>query len=592
MRLERSFPQMAGAIALLCASGWAQTTTRASVDSAGVQGNNDSYHASISGDGRFVAFYSKATNLVPGDSNGVQDAFVRDLQTGVTERVSVDSAETQANGSSGNTYSPSISGDGRYVAFESAATNLVPADTNGSWDIFVRDRQSGTTERVGVQGNGHSYNPSISSNGRYVAFESAATNLVAGDTNASVDVFVYDRQTFVTTRVSLDSAAVQGNNGSYNAAISSDGRYVAFWSDSDNLAPGDTNTVPDVFVRDRQTGLTTRVSVDSGGAEGNGDSYEPSISADGRYVAFWSYANNLVPLDTNGVADVFVHDRQSNATTRVSVDSLGLESDNDSFELSISADGRFVAFWSNADNLVPGDTNLAADIFLRFIPDGTTRRLSVSSGGVQGNQSSFAPSISANGSRVAFESQATNLVSGDTNGFWDVFVLDRRALRVFTPFCFGDGTSVACPCGNTGAPEHGCENSSGTGGALLTATGLASLSGDTLQLTSSGEKPTTLSIFLQGNASIAPVNYGDGLRCVGGAIKHLRSENAVGGIVIYPDGTETPISVRSAQLGDSISVGSTRNYQVYYRDSVTSFCPAPMGDLYNLSRAIGVTWVF
>jgi Tol biopolymer transport system component len=395
---------------------------------AGAQGDSDSYYPSISADGRYVTFESDATNLVSGDTNAKFDVFVRDRQTGTTTRVSKSSA-----GAEGNDISeyPTISADGRYVTFESDATNLVSGDTNGAVDVFVRDRQAGTTTRVsksnaGVEGDDASLNPAISSDGRYVAFHSIATNLVSGDTNGNSDIFVRDRQTGTTTRVSRDSAGVEGNGDSNYPSLSADGRYVAFWSNANNLVSGDTNAVTDVFVRDRQTGTTTRVSRDSAGVEGNDDSLRPSISADGRYVAFWSYATNLVTGDTNGAVDVFVRDRQTGTTTRVSRDSAGVEGNDDSYTPSISADGRYVTFESDATNLVSGDTNAMYDIFVRDRQTGTTTLVARDSAGVVGNGPSEYPTISSDGRYVAFHSIATNLVSGDTNAMYDIFVRDRQ----------------------------------------------------------------------------------------------------------------------------------------------------------------------
>ncbi len=227
-----------------------------------------------------------------------------------------------------------------------------------------------TTERVSVssaeaEGNYRSNWSSVSADGRYVAFSSLADNLVAGDTNGVVDVFVRDRVTGITDRVSVSGAGEQGNDWSNWPSISADGRYVAFMSTANNLVAGDTNGSWDVFVRDRVSGETERVNVSSAGAEANGPSGYSVISADGRYVAFMSDATNLVPGDTNGRADVFVRDRMAGETQRVSVSSAGVEADGRSDENSISADGRYVAFGSRASNLVPGDTNGTRDIFVR-----------------------------------------------------------------------------------------------------------------------------------------------------------------------------------------------------------------------------------
>jgi Tol biopolymer transport system component len=412
-------------------------TTRVSVASDGTQANDHSVDPSMSADGRYVAFESKASNLVSGDTNGEQDIFVHDRQTGQTTRVSVASDGTQAR--SGTIYgslSPSISADGRYVAFHSYATNLVSGDTNLSSDVFVHDRQTGQTTRVsvasdGTQANNLSADPSISADGRYVAFVSFADNLVSGDTGY-VDVFVHDRQTGQTTRVSVATGGGQANGNSYGPSISADGRYVAFESDATNLVSGDTNFSADVFVHDRQTGQTTRVSVASDGTQANGQSSKPSISADGRYVAFMSFADNLVsmyPGPAPRIYRIYVHDRQTGQTTLVSVASDGTPADSGAFYPSISPDGRYVAFRSNASNLVSGDTNGTWDVFVHDRQTRQTIRVSVASDGTQANgvlTISSKPSISYDGRHVAFESDASSLVSGDTNNARDIFVHSRE----------------------------------------------------------------------------------------------------------------------------------------------------------------------
>ncbi|MBD1810558.1 PD40 domain-containing protein [Microcoleus vaginatus DQ-U2] len=402
------------------------TITPVSVDSAGNLGNGGSYNPSISADGRFVAFSSFASNIVPGDTNNTEDIFVRDRLTNTTTRVSVDSAGNQANSDS---YSASISADGRFVAFSSFASNIVPGDTNNYGDIFVRDTLTNTTTRVSVdsagnQANRASYDPSISADGRFVAFSSLASNIVPGDTNTTEDIFVRDRLTNTTTRVSVDSAGNQANRTSSFLSMSADGRFVAFSSRASNIVPGDTNSSYDIFVRDTLTNTTTGVSVDSAGNQGNNNSGYPSISADGRFVAFSSLASNIVPGDTNTTEDIFVRDRLTNTTTRVSVDSAGNQANDDSGYPSISADGRFVAFTTNAFNLVPGDTNSRPDIFVRDTLTNTTTRVSVDSAGNLGNSYSYSASISADGRFVAFNSNASNLVPGDTNNTTDIFVSD------------------------------------------------------------------------------------------------------------------------------------------------------------------------
>lgn len=373
------------------------TTTRVSVPNLADQGtlgtqandHSDSTPA-ISADGRYVTFYSDATNLVSNDTNGDSDIFLHDTLTKTTTLISVNSSGVQGNGYSSEPVT--ISADGRYVTFVSTATNLVTDDLNAKQDIFLRDTQNHTTVRVsvpnladqgtlGTEGDGASWPTSMSADGRFVAFASNATNLVTGDTNALQDIFVHDTQTGSTTRVSVPNLADQGTLGtqatggistlSSNPSISADGRYIAFESNAANLVVGDTNNRYDVFVHDTQTGATTRVSVpnltDQGvlGSEGDSSSFTMSlaISSNGRYVAFDSDASNLVTGDTNGVGDIFVHDRQTGVTIRVNVDNTGTETDGNSHSAFISADGRYVAFISDATNLVPGDLNTVGDIF-------------------------------------------------------------------------------------------------------------------------------------------------------------------------------------------------------------------------------------
>jgi Tol biopolymer transport system component len=403
-------------------------TTRVSVAGDGTQANGGSFNTAISGDGRYVAFGSGADNLVPGDTNGIHDVFVHDRDTGGMERVSVAGDGTQANYGSD---APAVSADGRYVAFESFADNLVPGDTNGTYDVFVHDRVSGSTERVSVAGDGTQANhyssaPAISADGRYVAFGSFASNLVPGDTNDSGDVFVRDRVTGSTERASVAGAGIPGQNGnSRDPAISGDGRYVAFESSAGNLVPNDINFTEDVFVRDRVAGSTARVSFPGAGREADAGSGAAAISADGRHVAFHSYASNMVPNDTNRTTDVFVHDRVTGTIERVSVAGDGTQANNGGAGPAISADGRHVAFISYASNLVPGDTNGRGDVFVRDRVTGTTERVSVANDGGQANDHSSWAAISADGRNVAFGSGASNLVRGDTGGHVDVFVRDR-----------------------------------------------------------------------------------------------------------------------------------------------------------------------
>jgi Tol biopolymer transport system component len=387
-----------------------------------------SYGARISADGRIVGFFSTSPDLVPSLTNGYINLFARNLQTGTIAVVRINSSVSPFSTSD----SFSISADGRYLAFTSAASSVVPGDSNGVGDVFVRDMQTGTTDIVSVSSTGaqarkQSTAPSISADGRYVAFSSLSANLAPGDSNNVNDVFVHDRQTGKTERVSVSTAGVQGNGASFAPATSADGRYVAFTSYATNLVAGDSNGAGDVFVHDRQTGQTERVSVSTAGVQGNGANFAPAISADGRYVAFSSDASNLVPGDTNGATDTFVRDLQAGTTERANVASGGGQTTGGVGSPTISANGRFVAFTSIATNLVPGDTNDAQDVFVHDRLIGQTMLASLSSAGVRANGASGGNSLSADGRYVAFDGYASNLVSGDRNSASDVFVRDRQA---------------------------------------------------------------------------------------------------------------------------------------------------------------------
>ncbi len=370
---------------------------RVSVTSAGAEATLGAccaeYAAVISGDGRFVAFSSFANDLVPNDTNAVQDIFLHDRQTGVTLLVSVDSSGNQAND---NAIYPSISGNGRYIAFQSDATNLVSDDSNGFQDIFVHDSQTGETVRVSVthdgqQSNHDSFitiNRAISEDGRFISFESLADNLVLNDTNSVRDAFVHDRDAdndgifdepgaTTTVRVSVATDGTEGNghlSESYQPALAGNGRYVAFQSFATNLVPNDTNLMLDVFVRDRDTDadgifdepgavLTERVSVDSSGGQSNGGSGQAGITADGRYITFYSTATNLTD-GAGGPQSIFLHDRTTGETIRLSETGSGANPDNTSNGAMIAANGPIVAFTSLATNLVDDDTNQTFDVFL------------------------------------------------------------------------------------------------------------------------------------------------------------------------------------------------------------------------------------
>lgn len=417
-------------------SATASRTTRVSISSQEKQADGNSFPPSLSAGGRFIAFQSGATNLVAGDTNARRDVFVRDRQAGTTRRVSLSSAEHQNNGASG---APALSTNGRFVAFDTTATNLLSGDTNRRRDVVVRDRKTGTTSRVSLaddegQGHGQSYDASISAGGRYVVFSSYASDLVPGDDNRSLDVFVRDTKLGTTTLVSVSTSGELGEVGGSSPELSSDGRYVAFQSFSKNLVAHDTNRTDDVFVRDLARGTTRRVSVSSSEKQASGGAYQPAISPRGRYVAFVAYSADLVRGDTNRSDDVFVRDRELGTTRRVSLTNAGRQANDSSQEPVISTQGRFVAFSSFASNLVLGDATRVMgrpedvrdeDVFLRDRKLGTTRMASVSTSGLKGDWGSYGPAITSEGGAVAFSSYAKNLVRGDTNNAYDVFVWRR-----------------------------------------------------------------------------------------------------------------------------------------------------------------------
>ena len=404
-------------------------TERVSVSSAGVQASSYSYDSAISGDGRHVAFVSYSQGLTPGDdTTWYEKVYAHDRETGTTVLVSANSAGLAGNSSS---YEASLSYNGRYVAFRSYASDLVAGDTNGQSDIFVRDMVAGVTTRVsvasdGTQANSYSWYPDISGDGRWVAFGSQANNLVASDTNSGADIFVHDLMTGTTELVSVSSARLQGLGTSYYPSISNDGRYVAFGSYVPTLVPDDTNNQQDVFLRDRTLGTTVRVSVAADGGDPNNSSWEACVSDSGDRVAFESVASNLVEDDWAGYPDIFYRDVSAGTTTLVTSGDVITEPMDDSQFSRISGNGRYVVFQSWAPNLVTGDTNDDADIFVHDRETGALEIVNVTSEGVQGEGCSSHPSISADGRYVAFQSRADNLVDGDTNGSADMFVHDRE----------------------------------------------------------------------------------------------------------------------------------------------------------------------
>lgn len=356
--------------------------------------------------------------------DGIQ---LHDRITGVTERV-----DRGSDGQAPNSYAQDadLSPDGRFVSFCSDASNLVPGDTNRAMDVFVRDMQTGSTVRVskglhGENANSSSWYSRISAYGRFVAFVSEASNLVSGDTNGALDIFIWDRQTGVNELVSVGFDGQPPNSGSDETLdISDDGRYVAFGSNATNVVRG-FGTRVNVFVRDRWRGITEPVSGTPDGRQPNGDSYRPNISVDGRFAVFASAATDVVPGAVLGVRSVQIvlRDRATGLNEWVSINSAGAPGNNRSFVSDVSADGRFVVFGSESSNLVPGDTNGREDAFLRDRLTGSVQRVSVSSTGAQaiGEPETLLSRISADGRFVVFAT-TKRLSPLDTDGELDVYV--------------------------------------------------------------------------------------------------------------------------------------------------------------------------
>jgi Tol biopolymer transport system component len=401
----------------------------------GTGGDSDSGTCRISANGRYVAFGSWSANLVPGDTNGIDDVFVKDLRTGAIERVDVASDGTQTDVP---TIAFSISGNGRYVAFDSSDGDLVPGDTPDSEDVFVRDRLTGRTEILigpGPEGS-YTYAPFLSADGRHVAFTSSRSDLVPGDTNGETDTFVHDRWTGTTRRVSVATDGTEGTGRSRSEAISADGTRIAFTSErrfgtgTGTDEPGTDQRRPRsryFYVHDTRTGRTTPAVVDLDGEQTplNGD---VGLSPDGRHALFSSPYARLVPGDTNGVRDHFARDLATGVTRRLSLAYDGAEPDDDAGtgRPHLSADNRYAFFVSTASNLVPGDTNGAADAFVRDLRTGAVRRVNVTGEGTQATAGVGVLGADFSGRTVCFDSAADDLVPGDANGRTDVFARTVR----------------------------------------------------------------------------------------------------------------------------------------------------------------------
>lgn len=404
-------------------------TVRISINANGEQADQRSTYSSVSRNGQIVVFDSYASNLIPSDvGNNIGlnwHVYAKQRLDGSIHQLSVAIEGGSANGKSTE---PRISADGHFVVFTSAASNLVAGDTNLQDDVFVRDLLRSVTSRVSVgsagqQADGTSEKPDISADGRYIVFQSSATNLSTLDDNSEWDVYVYDRETSQTRLLSINPSQTVGNGASTEAKITPDGSHVVFSSLADNLVAADTNTVKDVFVVNTLTGHIQRVSRNTQGEQANKASDSGSVNAEGTLIAFRSEATNLSTIPTGNQPQVYLRDRVQNTTELVSISNAGVAANKSIFSGTVmSADGRFVGFYTSADNLHIEDNNNAWDVYLRDRLDANTRLVSVNSAGRPGDGSSFVPAMSETGQYISFGSNATSLVADDTNNTWDVFL--------------------------------------------------------------------------------------------------------------------------------------------------------------------------
>lgn len=423
-----------------------------SADSTGEQLNAMSSipPAAASSDGRYIVFATSASNLT-GSINGISEVFVRDVQLGTTIPVSVSATGTLANNAS---YPGGISADGSLTVFASVGDNL-PDSVSGETGIYLRDLRSGTTSREDVASDGSPANgnagglPCISANGRFIVFGSNATNLVSG-VGGTMEMYERDLTTGQIALVSIADDGTPANSGAQDCAVSADGRFVVFSSASSNLVSVNTNGTTQVFIHDMLTGKTSLVSVSDGGAPAGfsvDDNNTPlSISADGRYVVFGTNATNLVPQTVNSDQEhLFQRDILGGHTTQIDVDSIGtpLGGGSDYTEASQSGDGRFVAFHGLGQTLI------------RDTVAKKTQIISLASDGTPGNTATYnccSPAeVTAGGRSVVFDSAATNLVANDTNGVQDTFIAQNPFVSspylqsvVLSPGSVIGGNNVTC----------------------------------------------------------------------------------------------------------------------------------------------------
>ncbi len=540
---------------------------RVSLNPNGSDSDNHSGGSSLSRDGRFVAFASSAANLIGLDTNNAEDVFVHDRVLALTERISVDSFGGEADIQSSLPSISADGRYVVYSSWARNLVPGDTNNTNDVFlrDRVLGTTTRVSVDANGAEGNYGSYQATISKNGRWIAFLSSASTLVPGDVNDARDVFLVDRELGGIELVSISTAGVQGDGwagGSQGGPVASeDGRYVFFQSPATTMVLGDTNAVLDVFVRDRVLATTSILSVGVGGAQSNGQTDVTGISTDARYVALVSLASNLVPNDNNGQFDSFVLDRASGVIERVSVSSTGQEGSGSSWSCAISEDGRFAIFTDTAPDLVPNDTNGKRDAFRHDRISHTTERISISLTGTQADADCVHPSICGDGTTIAFTTAATAIVFADVNGVSDVFVTSCRPADLF---CFG--TSTACPCGNVGDENAGCATVA-LPGARLYALGGPFVSNDTLTLVATNIPQHGFAAFFEGSGPVSPtsgVAFGDGLLCLSGPFQIRALRQSATDVVSfgYLPGEPLLSVVSGVPAG-----GDVRHYQVWYRSA-------------------------